>query len=200
MSINYSNIFVKEGLGYSAYRELVDERLKQGKTTGPDSSDAMLHYTKMNVQRMNRVDKTIQLNEEFILVLKALKDQYRMLVISEGWCGDAAQIVPLFHKIEAVDPEKFSLKFVLRDEQLPLIDAHLTHGGRAIPVLLILDQHGEVLANWGPRPEVLQTLLKGWKAENTDMMAIAEKLHSWYAKDKTQTTQRELALLFKGLI
>jgi len=200
MSVNYSNIFVKEGLAYHSYRKLVDERLKEGKTTGPDDSEAMLHYTKMNVQRMSRVDKTVELNEPLVSTLKALKNSYRLLVISEGWCGDAAQIVPLFHKIEVVAPEKFSLRFVLRDEHLPLIDAHLTNGGRAIPVLLVLNDEGQVAAQWGPRPQVLQALLKDWKAENPDIMAVAEKLHGWYAKDKTQTTQEELTKLFKGLV
>ncbi|WP_316837530.1 thioredoxin family protein [Pedobacter nutrimenti] len=197
--INYSNIFDREGLSYTAYRQLIDEKLKQGKTTGPDDSEAMLHYTKMNIQRMSRVEKTVALNEDLLLALKSVQKPHRLLVISEGWCGDAAQIVPLFAKIEASDPEKFSLRFVLRDEHLPLIDAHLTNGGRAIPVLLVLDEQGDVKMQWGPRPQVLQSLLKEWKAEETDMMKIAEKLHGWYAKDKTQTTQNELTAVFKNL-
>jgi hypothetical protein len=31
------------------------------------------------------------------------------------------------------------------------------------------------------------------------MLIVAEKLHGWYAKDKTQTTQAELTELLKGL-
>jgi hypothetical protein len=31
------------------------------------------------------------------------------------------------------------------------------------------------------------------------MMEIDEKLHGWYAKDKTQTTQQELTKIFKDL-
>ncbi|PYF76014.1 thioredoxin family protein [Pedobacter nutrimenti] len=197
--INYSNIFVKNGLNYEAYRKLIADLLAQGKTTGEDDSQAMLHYTKMNIQRMNRVDKTIVLQEKFTSILEKITGSYRLLVISEGWCGDAAQIVPLFHKMELVAPERFSLRFVLRDEHLDLIDAHLTGGGRAIPVLLILNEKGEVLAKWGPRPAILQALLKEWKAAHTDALLVAEKLHGWYAKDKTLTTQEELAVLFSSL-
>lgn len=197
--INYTNIFVNEGMTYQEYRSLINELLLNHKTTGPDDSDAMLHYTKMNVQRMNRVDKTVKLNDTFLDVLGAVKNKYRFLVISEGWCGDAAQIVPVFDKIAASFTDKFELRFVLRDKNLPLIDAHLTKGGRAIPVLLILDEKGNVVKKWGPRPDILQELLAGWKRDSSDMMEIAEKLHGWYAKDKTQTTQQELIEIFRDL-
>ena len=197
--VNYSNIFDNDGLSYAAYRELVDQLLLEKKTTGEDHSDAMLHYTKMNVQRMSRVDKTVALNADLLEALKSLKKQYRFLVISEGWCGDAAQIIPVFNKIANAFPEKINLKLVLRDQHLPLIDAHLTNGGRAIPVLLILDESGKVVYQWGPRPKVLQSLLTEWKKESTDMMLIAERLHGWYAKDKTQSTQQELRELIQQL-
>jgi len=197
--VNYSNIFDNKGISYAAYRELVNELLLKKKTTGEDHSEAMLHYTKMNVQRMNRVDKTVTLNPDLLEALKNLKKQYRFLVISEGWCGDAAQIVPVFNKIATAAAENIDLKFVLRDQNLPLIDAHLTNGGRAIPVLLILDDAGKVIYQWGPRPKVLQALLTEWKKESTDMMLIAEQLHGWYAKDKTQSTQQELSALIQQL-
>lgn len=197
---NYGNIFDNEAISYSTYRNLIDDLLSKGKTTGPDESEAMLHYTKMNVQRMNRVDKTIQLTEEIKEAVGQVKDQFRFLVITEGWCGDAAQIVPVFNKIAINYPDHFELKLVLRDENLPLIDAHLTNGGRAIPVLLILDANGNLMLSWGPRPAVLQALLTQWKAETNDMMVLAERLHGWYAKDRTQAIQQELSVLLSHLI
>jgi hypothetical protein len=198
--LDYSNIFDKEALDYSSYRNLVDELLAKGETTGPDNSEAMLHYTKMNVQRMNRVDKTTVLSEELLGTLEKIEGKYRFLVITEGWCGDAAQIVPIINKIVSAAPSKFDLKLTLRDKNLPLIDAHLTNGGRAIPVLLVLDETGNlVLPKWGPRPAILQGLLADWKKEGVEMPELAEKLHGWYAKDKTLTTQQELNDLLKQL-
>lgn len=186
-------------MDYSAYRQLIDELLATGQTTGPDNSEEMLHYTKMNVQRMSRVDKTVQIEEALGQSIQKMTSSHRLLVISEGWCGDAAQIVPIFDKLVQHAEGKLSLRFVLRDKNLPLIDAHLTNGGRAIPVLLILNDDGQVLAKWGPRPAVLQTLLNEWKKEDSDMMVLAEKLHGWYAKDKTRSTQEELAQLFSAI-
>ncbi len=198
--VNYREIFEEQGIDYNTYRRLIDKLLAEGHTTGPDNSESMLHYSKMNVQRMSRVDKTTVLNEDLLQTLAGLKDSYKLLVITEGWCGDAAQIVPVFEKVAEAAPDKFDLKLVLRDKNLPLIDAHLTNGGRAIPVLLVLDAAAEkVLASWGPRPAVLQDLLKDWKSENPDMAVVAEKLHSWYAKDKTQAIQDALQQLFQEL-
>ena len=197
---NYSNIFDNEGVDYSTYRKLINDLLAEGKTTGPDHSEAMLHYTKMNVQRMNRVEKTTVLTDELVKAIENVKGNYHFLVISEGWCGDAAQIVPVINKIVLTAADKFDLKLVLRDQHLSLIDNYLTNGGRAIPVLLVLDEDKNViLPKWGPRPAILQGLLATWKKENTDPILIAEKLHGWYAKDKTQTTQLELIELLKKL-
>ncbi|RYG14967.1 MAG: thioredoxin family protein [Chitinophagaceae bacterium] len=197
--LNYSNIF-DSGMNYSSYRELVHSLLLAGKTTGEDSSEAMLHYTKMNEQRMNRVEKTTVLTVDVLSAIANIKKPYKFLVITEGWCGDAAQIVPIINQIVSAAPEKFSLKLVLRDQNLPLIDTHLTNGGRAIPVLLILDENNELaLPKWGPRPAILQTLLSDWKQETSDMMVLAERLHGWYAKDKTLATQTELVEVLRKL-
>jgi hypothetical protein len=199
--INYGNIFDNEGLTYSKYRELVEQLLADGKTTGSDHSSEQLHYTKMNVQRMKRVEKTAILTDEVITAINNVKQHYRFLVITEGWCGDAAQIVPVIDKIVSTAPDKFSLRLTLRDEHLSLMDAHLTNGGRAIPVLLILNEKDElVLPKWGPRPAILQSLRQQWKNEGLDSVKIGELLHTWYAKDKTQETQKELAEVLRKLI
>jgi len=197
--VNYSEIFNEQGMDYQTYRTLIDQLLLEGKATGDVSYD--LHYTKMNVQRMSRVDKTVNLIDELTSTIDDLKENYKFLVITEGWCGDAAQIVPVFNKIATASLGKIDLRFVLRDKNLPLIDAHLTNGGRAIPVLLVLNETADkVLVSWAPRPQVLQELLKEWRKETSDMTILSEKLHSWYAKDKTQSTQAELNKLLKSLV
>jgi hypothetical protein len=197
---NYSNIFDNEALTYPKYRELVDELLAAGRTTGPDHSEELLHYTKMNVQRMKRVEKTAILNDELLMAIDNRNQRYRFLVISEGWCGDAAQIVPVIDKIASAAPDKFSLKLILRDQHIPLMDEHLTNGGRAIPVVLIINEANELaLPKWGPRPAILQALRTAWKNEGLDSVKIGELLHGWYAKDKTQETQKELAEILRKL-
>lgn len=66
--------------------------------------------------------------------------------------------------------------------------------------MLFLDEtDNKVLTSWAPRPKILQALLVEWKKESSDMVVIAEKLHGWYAKDKTVETQKEFAEVVEGL-
>ena len=195
-----SSEIIKKSFDYASYRALIDKLLLEGKVTGPEQSEDLTHYTTLNVHRMNRVDKTSAIAEELMAVLTQIKTSQTWLVISEGWCGDAAQIVPFFHVIE----KQFStinVRLVLRDENLELMDQFLTNGARAIPKLLILDeQTNELLAHWGPRPAEAQTVINDLKDAKVDMNEIKEKLHLWYARNKSQALQIELLNLIKKTI
>jgi len=183
---------IKKSYSYNSYRALIDNLLLEGKVTGPEQSEDLTHYTTLNVHRMNRVDKTSSISEELMADLAQIKTPQTWLVISEGWCGDAAQIVPFFHVIEK-QFSSINVKIVLRDENLELMDQFLTNGGRAIPKLLILDQaSNQLLAHWGPRPAEAQALINGLKSANANMDEIKEKLHLWYAKNKGKALQEEL--------
>jgi hypothetical protein len=192
-----SSEIINKAFDYATYRTLIDNLLLQGKVTGPEQSEDLTHYTTLNVHRMNRVDKTSVISEELIAALAQIKAPQTWLVITEGWCGDAAQIVPIFNVIE----KQFStikVKFILRDENLELMDQFLTNGGRAIPKLLILDQaSNKLLAHWGPRPAEAQAVINDLKAANADMTEIKEKLHLWYGRNKSQALQKELLDLIK---
>ncbi len=197
---DYSNIFESEAMVYENYRELVYLLLQRNKTTGTDHSELMVHYTKMNNQRMNRVEKTTVLTPELMSVIKNVKSTYHFLVISEGWCGDAAQILPVIDKMVKDSAGHFRLKIILRDQHLEIMDQYLTNGGRAIPVLLVLDENNRlVLPKWGPRPAILQNLRAEWIKEGLDYHKVGEKIHGWYAQDKTISTQAELASLLEKL-
>src|SRR5687767_7165739 len=80
---------------YSEYRKLVTDLLSEGKSTGDQQSESLTHYTSLNEARMNRLEKTIKISDETLEKLQNLNNNYIWLVISEGWCGDAAQILPI---------------------------------------------------------------------------------------------------------
>lgn len=187
-----SSEIIKKSFDYTSYRALIDQLLIEGKVTGPEQSEDLTHYTTLNVHRMNRVDKTSVISEELKAVLSQIRTPQTWLVITEGWCGDAAQIVPFFHVIEN-QFSKIQVRLVLRDENLELMDQFLTNGGRAIPKLLILNQEtNELLAHWGPRPAEAQAIINDLKAANAGMEEIKEKLHLWYGRNKSQALQKEL--------
>lgn len=157
---------VENAFTYESYRQLIDELMANNKTTGNNHSEAMLNYTKMNIARMNRLDKRAKLTEETIKNLMKIELPVIWLVITEGWCGDAAQILPVLNKM-ALQNEHIDLKFILRDDHLDIMDAFLTNGGRSIPKVLILDGDTlEVTKTWGPRPAEMQEMVMRAKAES----------------------------------
>ncbi|HLX65600.1 MAG TPA: thioredoxin family protein, partial [Puia sp.] len=83
--------YLQKSITYDAYKQLVEDLLAAGKATGPQQSEAMVHYSQLNVQRMHRVEKTIQILPEVKEQLLRVSRPQTWLVLSEGWCGDAAQ-------------------------------------------------------------------------------------------------------------
>jgi len=192
---------VEKAHSYKDYRKLVDDLFVKNKTTGNDHSSAMLNYTKLNLSRMNRIDKRSRLTDTTLEKLAKIKKPVIWLVLTEGWCGDAAQIVPVLNHM-ASENEHITLRFILRDENLEIADAFLTNGARAIPKILVVDAATlEVLTTWGPRPTEMQKMVMDAKAASLAtidekerkaiMEASANNLHLWYAKDKTLAIQTE---------
>lgn len=190
---------VENAYTYEEYRELIDNLLAKNKTTGENHSESMLHYTKMNVHRMRRLDKQIDLKDELVQKLEKLDRSLTWLILTEGWCGDAAQIIPTIQKM-ADQTKVIQTRYILRDEHLEIMDQFLTDGrARSIPKLICLDSKTlEVLGEWGPRPDEAQQLFKDLK-ENDEFSSRerAEQLHKWYTDDRTESVQDEFIPLIE---
>jgi hypothetical protein len=186
---------------YSEYRKIVSDLLREEKSTGNEQSDDLTNYSGLNETRMNRLDKTMKITDENVLKLKSLKKEYIWLVLSEGWCGDAAQLVPIFEKMAAASDTKIELKIVLRDENEELMNLFLTNKAKAIPKLIIIDKEtGGVLGHWGPRPKGASDLIVNYKKEHGVVDETAKtNLQLWYLHDKGLGTQEELVNLMLDL-
>ncbi|MDI6045285.1 thioredoxin family protein [Flavobacterium yafengii] len=185
---------------YPEYRKLVSDLLLEGKSTGNEQSDDLKHYSELNETRMNRLDKTIKITDENSLKLKNLNNEYIWLVISEGWCGDAAQLLPVINKM-AIDAGKIELRIVLRDENDELMKLFLTNKKKSIPVVIVVDKEtGSVLGKWGPRPKGATDLITDYKKEFGVIDEIVKtNLQLWYLHDKGISTQNELVNLMLDL-
>ena len=185
---------------YAAYRQLVDDALAQDRTTGPIQNEALTQFTRLNVQRMSRLDKTTHLLPELAEAARQAPYPLVWLVLTEGWCGDAAQIIPVLEHVAAAAAGRIRTAYLLRDENPDLMDRYLTGTSRAIPRLVVLraDTLTEV-AQWGPRPAEAQALVNRLKAEGMPHDDFITQVHTWYAHDKTQATQQELLALLRGL-
>jgi hypothetical protein len=187
---------IEKAMSYEEFRSLIDEQLKKDKTTGAKQSEDLTEYTRLNQQRMARLDKTIELNDRLKDKLQEIYETWIWLVLAEGWCGDVAQNLPVIAKI-ANESQNITLKIILRTENTEVMDQYLTNGGRSIPKLVCLDADSlEEIGTWGPRPGKFQRQAMQWKDDpNISHEEWAEKLHKWYAKDQSQTLQDDFEKL-----
>lgn len=193
--INESHI--RGGMSYEEYHGLIEQLLLGGKTTGENQSQGMIGYTRLNVQRMNRLDSKIVLSESLLMELRNLHHDWYWVVLTEAWCGDAAQNLPILAKIAEATP-RITMKLLLRDE-VPAIMAHyLTNGNKSIPKLICLNQDDlSEVGTWGPRPEPVQQMVEAFKKNPMDTQEeFIQSIHMWYNADKGNTLQAEI----EGLI
>jgi hypothetical protein len=181
-------------LSYEKYRELIEELITQGKTTGLVQSNTYIEYTKLNKHRMNRIERTMELLPEIKDELERLDRELIWIVITEAWCGDAANIVPVIYKIASGSP-KINLKLILRDDNIEIMDYYHTNGTRSIPKLICLDGNTfEEIGTWGPRPAALQNYINEVKSNpDYDKSGLRKNIQMWYFNDKTREIQREIA-------
>ena len=189
--------YVDESLSYKEYIALIDELLAKGETTGPNQSDALLHYGKLNRRRMQRLGKTVELTASVKTAAREVKRKMIWLIITEGWCGDAAQNIPVIEKI-ASESVNIETRYVLRDENPELIDKFLSEGARSIPKLVSMDADTlEVIGSWGARPAAAQALFHELKRQGVAKPLIMENLQRWYNDDRSGSIQNEFAQLIE---
>lgn len=181
------------GWNYTEYRKMLQELLAEGKTTGADQSEGMINYATINQKRMDRGDKTVKVSDEVQSELNEIQPNEKWLVITEGWCGDASQIIPALAKLEEAAPG-VEMKLILRDENLDVMDAFLTDGSRGIPKLVRLDANtNEVIGEWGPRPAAMQEIVNDWKkTKDVPKEEMYVVLHGAYAKNRGAAVLSEM--------
>jgi hypothetical protein len=154
-------------------------------------------YLSLNRVRFNRNYKTFKASEEFVKVSQRVSKPTHWIIITEPWCGDAAQSVPvLLRLLEHIPSASYSLS--LRD-QGSLIDQYLTNGGKGIPKVIVRDDQGNDLMVWGPRTHQAQELFNGLKAQGVELHVLHESLHGWYAKDQGKSLEYEFLALVQNL-
>lgn len=190
---------IAAALSYEEYIRLSEELFAQGRTTS-DADDLNtpkhLEYTKLNLQRMRRIDKTFAPSAELTQYLRAERRAWIWFVLSESWCGDAAQNLPALAQMAAEANGTIELKIALRDKNLDIMDAYLTGSSRSIPKLICLRADSlDEIGVWGPRPAEAQEFVLRERARGVEQEALITAVHAWYARDKFQALQRDFALL-----
>ena len=190
---------LQKAMSYPEYRALVTQLAENGKSTGPEQTEALTDYTQLNDRRMKRWDKTLKFSEEAVAQIIAVKHKVIWLVLTESWCGDASPALPVMHKITELNPN-ISLKIVLRDENLDLMNRFLTNGAMSIPKLITVNDTGETFDEWGPRSKAATALVVAYKNEHGKLTPeFKQDLQVWYNKDKGKSVLKDLlaSLLLK---
>lgn len=187
---------LSSAMSYEQYSQLVVDMYNRNEVSSGEPSESMLNYTKMNIQRAQRWEKRGEIEESLSIILKQFPRKMTWLVITEGWCGDAAQNLPFIHKMSELSPN-IDLKLIFRDQNLEIMDAFLTNGSRSIPKLIAMDAESlSVIGTWGPRPSVIHEEFMAIRANpEVDNAKATEHLHLWYARDKGRTLQAEFMAL-----
>ncbi|SIT74982.1 thioredoxin family protein [Pontibacter indicus] len=184
-------------LTYQSYRKLMEEYVAKGLTTGPEQTEERIAFTKLNLQRMKRVEKQFKIDPELLTALQQPRTEWHWIVLVESWCGDGAQQLPALAAIAEAVPT-IELTIILRDENPAWMDTCLTNGSRAIPKLICLNaETNERLFTWGPRPlAILEELLQfREKYPNAAKEDIHTLVHTLYAQDRSRALQQNLLRL-----
>ena len=174
-------------VSYTEYLRDAAERLGNPKDT--QEADYAEYY-RLGIQRMNRMWEKYLPNSEQVETLAKKKFNGKILIISEAWCGDASQVIPVVVKFF----EQFEVKISYRDQEPSLIDSYLTNGGKSIPIVIFLDEDFNEIAHWGPRPKHGMELLRKFK-ENPEAYPREEfynDLQVYYAKNRGKDAVQEI--------
>ena len=188
---------LEKTLTYQEYRNLVTDLAELNLSTGNDPKDPdLLKFSKLNDRRMKRLDKTIKIQSAPAEKIKAKTTNETWIVLTESWCGDAAQSIPVINKLAELN-SNIDLKIALRDQNEDLMNEFLTNGGKSIPKLIVIDSETkEVLNSWGPRPTEATQMVTDYKIEHGKLTPeFKEALQLWYTKDKGYDVANDIANL-----
>ena len=158
---------------------------------------AYLETVARNEELWHGLYDRVRVPAETVEEARAIPGTWHLLALSEDWCGDAINILPvLFRLTEALD--RMELRVLTRDDNLDIMDAHLTNGtSRSIPVVILLDEDYRERGWWGPRPRELQkwVMEEGMKMEPGPRYA---RVRRFYARDKGKTILMEVLDLIRS--
>ncbi|MCO6461688.1 MAG: thioredoxin family protein [Saprospiraceae bacterium] len=179
--------FWDAGVSFARYLEKAKSDLAE-MTDEKDSE--MKEYYKLGIQRMERMMERYVPAEEHKAILNQKKFDGKILIISEPWCGDASQVVPVLTKFF----QDQNVRITYRDQESSLIDDYLTNGAKSIPVVIIMNNEYEVISTWGARPKFGKELLTKHK-ENPELYTkdqFHNDLQVYYARNKGYDTIKEI--------
>lgn len=190
---------VHSGLDHRQYLDLMAEQAGAPSEGLDEEAAQRLEFTQLNLHRSRRIDRTYKMSSELAALIDRLAEPQMWMVLTEPWCGDSAQCLPHIAVMARANPH-ITLRMVLRDENLDIMDEFLTDGKRSIPRLVAVGANGEVQFQWGPRPAAAQAVFDQAKAEGLAKPDLLERLHLFYGRDRGKALEQEFIALLEGYL
>ena len=158
--------------------------------------DDMVASAKTNAALWRSLRLRASVDDDAVRRVEALGGSWHLLVLSEDWCSDSVSTVPFVDEL-ASRAANLDLRILARDEHPDLMEAHLTQGHlRAIPVVMLLDEHFVERGWWGSRPAALQEWVRGPGRTLSREEQLRER-RRWYALDHGKSAIREIVALLE---
>ncbi len=155
------------------------------------------YYRKYNWDRAERVANAYRVSNRLRSAIDCVEEPQWWFVFTEDWCADSAFAIPILERAAALNPN-ISLRYLIRDENLNLIDRHLTNGGRSIPKLVGFGGNGEVLFEWGPRPHGVQAERDAMQQAGVAGPALSKAVVDAFEAGGWQQVDEELATVLQA--
>jgi len=181
-----------DGLSYEEYRDHWRAQ-KEDDLSDPDPSERrMQHYLNYNWDRQASVHASHEPSDALQGAVASISEPQLWMVITEPWCGDSAFLLPIIAEA-ASRSENVTLRILLRNDNLDIMDQYLTDGSRSIPKLVAFTEDGDELFTWGPRPQEAAQRYEALDEKYDEKTEVIAELLEYYQDGGWQEADEELA-------
>ena len=187
--------YIQEGYNFEDYLEQIEDELE--KQIELDDPKELVPYYAINLKQSRDIRKNFRYNPGMEKKAKSYNAELKFLVISEGWCEDASQIVPVVDRLaETIGVE---CKIVFRDENLELMEEYHTNGSFSVPIVIGVTPEGEEAFRFGPRPAKAMVFTNRFKKDPDKYSKddFIEDLDRFYLENHGQDIITEILTLIE---
>lgn len=100
----------------------------------------------------HHVNQTFTIPTEDVPSFERVENR-RALILAAEWCGHCMLDIAIF--LHIANQANIPTRFLIRDDNLELMDRYLTNEKRYIPIMIFIDENGNEVGKWGPwAPEI----------------------------------------------
>lgn len=116
------------------------------------SEEAYVERLDKHKEAFHHISETFTVPNEDAALLEKIKNT-RALILAAEWCGHCMLDIAIF--LHIANKANIPTRFLIRDDNLELMDRYLTNEKRYIPIIIFIDENGNEVAKWGPwAPEI----------------------------------------------